>query len=80
MQLVVAGKRHNVDVHLQKECNKLDLTAAQYFWLVDHNDWSMWFAICSPHIYVVPVTILLVGLQKKEEAKLRHLILLSRVT
>jgi hypothetical protein len=35
-------------VHLQKKkCNKLDLTAAQYFWLVDHNDWSRWFAISS---------------------------------
>jgi hypothetical protein len=32
----------------QKECNKLHLAAAQYFWLVDHNDWSRWFAISSP--------------------------------
>ncbi len=64
----------------KKEYNKLDLTTAQYFGLVDHNDWSRWFAISSPQIYVVPVTVLLVGLPKKRTAKLRHLILLSRVT
>ncbi len=61
----------------KKECNKLDLTAAQYFWLVNHNDWSRWFAVSIPHLY--PVTVLLVGLPKKT-AKLRHLILLSRET
>jgi hypothetical protein len=49
-----------------------------YFLLVDHNDWSKWFAINSSHIYVVPATILLVGLPKKK-TKLRHLILLSKV-
>jgi hypothetical protein len=59
----------------KNECNKLD----QYFWLVEHNDWSRWFATSSPHIYAIPVTILLVGLPK-QTAKLRHLILLSRVT
>ncbi len=64
----------------KKVCNKLDLTAAQYFWLVDHNNWSMWFAINSSHVYTLLVTVLLVGLPKKKEAKLRHLILLSRVT
>jgi hypothetical protein len=61
----------------KNECNKLDLTADQYFWLVDHYDWSTWFAISSPHIYAN--TTLLVRFQKKP-AKLRHLILLSRVT
>ncbi len=64
----------------KKECNKLDLTAAQYFLLVYHNDWSRWFAISSPHLSAVPITALLVGLPKKKTAKLRHLILLSRVT
>jgi hypothetical protein len=53
----------------KKECNKLDLTAAQYFWLVDHNDWSRCFAISSPHTYEVPV--LLLRLPKKT-AKLKH--------
>jgi hypothetical protein len=48
----------------KKECNKLNLTAPQYFWLVDHNGWSRWFAICSPHKYAVPVTVLLAGLPK----------------
>jgi hypothetical protein len=32
-----------------------------------------------PHVYAVPVSVLLMGLPKKE-AKLRHLIILSRVT
>jgi len=50
----------------KKECNKLDLTPAQYFRLVDHNDWSRWFASSSPHTYVVPVTVLLVGLPQKQ--------------
>jgi len=63
----------------QKECNKLDLTAAQNFSLVDHNDSSRWFAISSPHINAVPLTFSLVGLPKKT-AKFRHLILLSSVT
>jgi hypothetical protein len=34
VQLAVAGRRRklrNTVVHLQKKCNKLDLTAAQYF-------------------------------------------------
>jgi hypothetical protein len=60
----------------KKECNKLDLTAAQYFWLVDHNDWSRWFAISSPHICYSFIG----GVAKTKTAKLRHLILLSRVT
>ncbi len=49
----------------KKECNKLDLNAAQYFWLVNHNNWSRRFAISSPHIYAVLVSVLLVGLPKK---------------
>jgi len=63
----------------KKECNKLDLSAVQYFCLVDHTDWSRWFAMSSSHIYAVPLTILLVGLPKKTD-KRRHLIFLSRVT
>ncbi len=55
----------NTVVHLQKKCNKLDLSVAQYFSLVDHNDWSRWFATSSSHVYAVPVTVLLVGLPKK---------------
>jgi hypothetical protein len=65
----------------KKEYNKLDLITAQYFWLVDHNDWSGWFAISSPHIYAVPVTeFYWWGCQKKKTAELRCLILSSRVT
>ncbi len=29
----------------REECNKYDLTIAQYFWFVHHNDSSKWFAI-----------------------------------
>jgi hypothetical protein len=64
----------------KKECNILDMTLGQYFWLVNHNDWSRWFAISSSHVYAVPGTVLMVSLPKKKTAKLRHLILLSRVT
>jgi hypothetical protein len=66
VQLAVTGKEHNTVVHLQKECNKLDLIAPQYFLLVDHNDWSRWFGISSPHVCGVPVDVLLVGLPKKK--------------
>ncbi len=52
----------------KKESNKLDLTAAQYFWLVDHNDWSRWFAISSPH--AVLFTVFLVGLPKTKQINL----------
>jgi hypothetical protein len=31
----------------RKGSNTYDITAAQYFWLVDHNDWCRWFAISS---------------------------------
>ncbi len=62
----------------KKERNKLDLTAAQYFWLVDHNDWSRCFAVSSPHIY--GSSSFIDGVAKKKTAKLWHLILLSRGT
>ncbi len=42
--------------------------------MVDHTDWSRWFAISSPHEYAVLVTF--VELPKKE-AKLRHFIIQS---
>ncbi len=61
------------------ECNKLDLTAAQYFWL------SIIMIGPDGLLLVVP-TYLQFHLQfywwgcQKTKAKLRHLILLSRVT
>jgi hypothetical protein len=70
----------NTVVHLQKG-KKLDLNAAQYFWLVDQNDWSRWFAISSYHVYAISVTIFIGGVaRKRKKAILRHLILFSRVT
>ncbi len=53
VQSAVAGKGTTQVCTSKKECTKLDLTAAQYFWLVDHNGWSRWFATSSSHIYVV---------------------------
>jgi hypothetical protein len=50
----------------KKECNKLVLTAAQYFRLVDHNDWSKGFVNSSSHVHAVPITVLLVGLPKNK--------------
>jgi hypothetical protein len=79
VQLGMAGKRRNTMVHLQKRCNIWDLIAAQYFLLIDHNDWFRWFAISSPRVSAIPVTVLLEGLQRKT-AKIRHFIFLSRVT
>jgi hypothetical protein len=51
----------------RKECKKYDLTAAQCFWLAHHNDSSRWFAISSPHVFAVPVSVLQVGLLKSTE-------------
>jgi hypothetical protein len=66
VQRAAASKRRNRVCTSTKECNKLDLTAAQYCCqLVDHNDWSRWFAISSSDVYAVPVTVLLVGLPEK---------------
>ncbi len=62
VQLDVASKRRNTGVHLQ-----LDLTVAHYFWLVNHNECSSCFGISNSKIDAVPVTILLVGLQKKKK-------------
>jgi len=55
--------------NFKKECNKLDLTAAQYFWFVQ------WFAIGSPRSFSF-----IGGVAKKQKVKLGHLILLSSVT
>jgi hypothetical protein len=48
----------------QKESNKLDLNAAQYFSLVDYNGWYWWFAISSPPC----ISVLLVGLPKQNSS------------
>jgi hypothetical protein len=72
----VGGKGRN-SVVSKKECNNLNLTVAEYFWLADPSDWSRWFAVSSPHVYAV---LRIGGTAKKKEAKLGHLNLLSRVT
>jgi hypothetical protein len=35
----------------KKECTTMDLTAAHYFWLLDHNDYCRWFALSRSHVY-----------------------------
>jgi hypothetical protein len=57
----------------KKECNKLDLTAAQYFWLVDHHDWSRWFVISGPMKMEFETQFYWWGCPKKT-ARLRHVI------
>jgi hypothetical protein len=42
------------------ECNKYDLTAGPCFWLVNHNDWSKWFAISSSHLFAILLPVFLV--------------------
>jgi len=49
----------------KKECNKLDLTAAQYSWLVNENDCFRWFGIVVVPTYMQFRYSLLVGLPKK---------------
>ncbi len=56
------------------------MTAAQYFWLVDHNDWSRWFAISTSPRICSSSLCFIGGIAKRKTANLRHLILLSRVT
>jgi hypothetical protein len=48
------------------ECNKYDLTDVPWFRLVNHTDWSRWFAISSSHLFTVIVSVLWVGLQKSK--------------
>jgi hypothetical protein len=64
----------------QSEYYKLHLTMVQYFCLVDHNDWSRWFAIPSPPCIWSSSFSLIGGVAKRKTAKRRHLNLLSRVT
>jgi hypothetical protein len=40
------------------------------FLIGSHNDWSMWFAISSPHVFTVPDTVLLVGLPQNKQLNL----------
>jgi hypothetical protein len=49
----------------RKECNKCDLTAAQYFSLAHHNDWSRWFAISSPPPICCPSFSFIGGVAKE---------------
>jgi len=63
----------------KKECDKLDLTAAQYFWLVNHKIGPGGLLLVVSTYMQFQFQFYWWGCQKKT-AKLRHLILLSRVT
>jgi hypothetical protein len=54
----------------REECNKWDLTADPYFWFVNHNDWSRWFALSSSHLFALPRSVLWVGLEKSKQLNL----------
>jgi hypothetical protein len=58
----------------------LDLITAQYFWLVDHNDGSRWFAMSSPPHICSSSYSFIGGVAEKKELNLDFLILLSRLT
>jgi len=49
VQVAVASKRR------RKGYTKYDLTVGERLWLM-HNDWSRWFAISSPPLFIVQVS------------------------
>ncbi len=66
-QFAEAGKKRITVVHLlEKSVINMIESDAPCFWLVDHNNWSRWFAICSSDLLAIPVSVLCVGLQKSK--------------
>jgi hypothetical protein len=72
----------------KKQCNKLDLTAALLIavykqigtiWLVNHSAWSTCLLLVVPQICSSNYSFI-GGVAKKKSAKLKRLILLSKVT
>jgi len=58
-QLAEAGnKAQQKCVPATKECNRYDLTADPCFRLANQNDWSIWFAISSSHLFAFLVSVL----------------------
>ncbi len=49
----------------RKDCNKYDPICGQCFWLANHNDWPMWFAISSPSPICCPSFSFMDGVAKK---------------
>ncbi len=62
----------------QKECNELLQTGAQYWSM--RVIWSRWFAISSPPCICSSSFSFIGGVVKRKTAKLKHLVLLPRVT
>jgi hypothetical protein len=51
---------------VKEECNKYDLIDTPCFLLINHNDWSKWFAISSLPPICSPILILWLGLRKNK--------------
>ncbi len=67
-QFIADGKRHSKAWRLpEKECNKLDLTAAPCFWLANHNNYLGALLLVVSHLFAVPVLVLWVGLEKNKK-------------
>ncbi len=67
-QFIADGKRHSKAWRLpEKECNKLDLTAAPCFWLANHNNYLGALLLVVSHLFPVPVLVLWVGLEKNKK-------------
>jgi hypothetical protein len=64
-----------------EECNRYDLTTTDpCFGLANHNDWSRWFAISSPHLYAVPVSVFWIKIKSKKKQTWMPEMLLQGVT
>jgi hypothetical protein len=50
-----------------EDYNKFDPTTASDFWLVNHDELARWFATRNSHLFAVPLLVLRVGLEKKNQ-------------
>jgi hypothetical protein len=50
-----------------EDYDKFEPITASDFWLVNHDDWSRWFAIPNSHLFAVPLLVLWVGLGEKKK-------------
>ncbi len=62
---MVAGEGRSNGVHTPAQKSLINMIwILLFFHWPYHNDWSRWFAISSPHLLAVQVSVLWVGLQK----------------
>jgi hypothetical protein len=68
---VVAGKGRSNGVHTPAQKSLINVIwILLFFQCPIINDWSKWFAISSPHLLAVPISVLWLGLQKSTELNL----------